>query len=126
MTPPSRPPDGAPVDLVFLLLSPAASPTAHLQAMGQFRVVRRYQGFNRPDLARRVAERAYAAVYLESIALSNLILRIYDVSGGTDRPQILMELKNAQRRYRVALLDLAAVYRSITDDVNFFGQPFLF
>jgi len=86
-------------------------------------IARRYQSFNRPDLARRVTRRAYTATYLEAIALANIIQRIYVVAGGTDRPQLLVQLEDAQLRYRMALLDLANVHQSITDDVNFFGLP---
>lgn len=84
-------------------------------------IARRYQGFNRPDLARRVATRAYNATYLESIALTNTILRMYDLSQGANRPQLVIELENAQRRYSMALLDLANVYQSITDATNILG-----
>lgn len=84
-------------------------------------IARRYQGFNRPDLARRVATRAYNATYLESIALTNTILRLYDLSQGANRPQLVIELENAQRRYAMALLDLANVYQSITDETNILG-----
>ena len=84
-------------------------------------IARRYQSFNRPDLARRVAVRAYTSTYLESVALSNLILDIYEISGGSRRAQILVELEKTQRRYRMALLDLSNVYNSIVEDVNFFG-----
>ena len=84
-------------------------------------IARRYQGFNRPDLARRTAIRAYTATYLESVVLGNLILNIYDLSGGSNKPQLLIELEQAQRRYQMALLDLSTVYESISDDVNVFG-----
>ena len=84
-------------------------------------IARRYQGFNRADLARRVATRAYNATYLESIALSNTILRVYDQSQGRNKPQLLLALEDAQRRYSMALLDLSNVYQSITDDVNILG-----
>lgn len=84
-------------------------------------IARRYQGFNRPDLARRVATRAYNATYLESIALTNTILRMYELSQGANRPQLIVEMENAQRRYSMALLDLANVYQSITDETNILG-----
>ncbi len=84
-------------------------------------IVRRYQGFNRPDLARRVALRAYTATYLESIALANVILGLYENTGGGDQAQILLALEEAQTRYRMALLDLSTVIQSITEDINFFG-----
>ena len=86
-------------------------------------IARRYQAFNRADLARRVAERAYTATYIESAFLANLILRFYEISGGSQRPQILAELEKSQLRYRAALIDLNTVYGEITSDINFFGFP---
>lgn len=84
-------------------------------------IARRYQNFNRPDLARRVAERAYTSTYLESVFLANLITKYYEIAGGSDKPQILLELEQSQLRYRAALVDLAAVYETITSEINFFG-----
>ncbi len=84
-------------------------------------IVRRYQGFNRPDLAKRVALRAYTATYLEAVALNNVILGLYENTGGSDQPGILVALEEAQKRYRMALLDVANVNQSISEDVNFFG-----
>ena len=84
-------------------------------------IARRYQGFNRPKLARRVAIRAYNATYLESIALANIIRGVLDREGGANRAQLLIALEDAQRRYSMALLDLGNVYRTITDEVNILG-----
>lgn len=84
-------------------------------------IARRYQGFNESGLARRVATRAYNQTYLESVALANVINRLYDISGGTNKPQLLIELERAQKRYSMALLDLGNVYQSITDEVNILG-----
>ncbi len=95
--------------------------TQRSRAMSE--IVRRYQSLNRPDLARRVAERAYTSTYLESMFLSNLIVRFYAISGGSQKPQILIELEKSQLRYRTALVDLTQVYNAITTDVNFFGYP---
>lgn len=84
-------------------------------------IARRYQGFNQAGLARRVAVRAYNQTYLETIALTNVILRLHEISGGTNRPQLIIELEKAQQRYSMALLDLVNVYQSITDEVNILG-----
>lgn len=84
-------------------------------------IARRYQNFNRPDLARRVAQRAYTRTYLESVMLATLINEIYTITGGSNRPQVLAALEDAQLRYRVALLDLSGVYNSISQDINYFG-----
>ena len=86
-------------------------------------IARRYQNFNRPDLAQRVTERAYTATYLESVVLANLIVAIYDSVGGLQRPEILAALEQSQLRYRMALLDLSNVVETITQDINYFGYP---
>lgn len=84
-------------------------------------ISRRYQNFNRPDLAKLVAQRAYTSTYLESMVLSSLIDKIYSITGGTDRPQILQVLEESQLRYKVALLDVVNVYGTISQDINYFG-----
>ena len=86
-------------------------------------IAERYQSFNRPDLARQVVERAYTATYIESVALSQLMLRITDALRPQDRPQVVAVLEETQLRYRMALLDMRGVYESITDSLTFFGFP---
>ncbi|HEY1088435.1 MAG TPA: hypothetical protein VGE37_12095, partial [Archangium sp.] len=86
-------------------------------------VAKRYQNFNRPDLARAVIERAYVGTYLESALISRLMLDILENSGASYRPQITITIEKAQRNYRMALLDMREVYQAITDEVNFFGYP---
>lgn len=84
-------------------------------------VAKRYQAFNRPDLARRVAERAYAAAYLESVVISRLMLGVVTVSKASDRDQIVRKVELAALGYRAALLDMRDVYGQIKDDPTFFG-----
>ncbi len=84
-------------------------------------VAKRYQNLNRPDLARRVVERAYIATYLESIMLSELMVRVTDTLKPEDRPQVAVVLDQAQKRYRMAMLDMRTAYAAITDETNFFG-----
>ena len=86
-------------------------------------IAKRYQNFNRPDLARRVIERSFAGAYLESIVFARMMLRIVEVSDVETRDQLKRELNNAALRYRTALLDMRNVYYAITDDINFFGLP---
>jgi len=83
-------------------------------------VAKRYQSFNRPDLARTVVERAYTGAYLEGIILSRMMLKVLDVTSPQEFDQIRKAVEDAQRRYRVALLDMRDVYSSITDDVTLF------
>lgn len=84
-------------------------------------IAKRYQSFNQPELARSVIERAYAATYLESALISKLMLDIDARSANSYRPQIRFEIENAQRRYRMALLDMRDVYSNILDSVTIFG-----
>ncbi|MBM4781271.1 MAG: hypothetical protein GQE15_26600 [Archangiaceae bacterium] len=84
-------------------------------------IARRYQGFNRPDLARKVIERAYVAAYLESALISRLMLDITRQASQSTLPQLRVTLERAQQNYRLALFDMRDVYSQITTNVNFFG-----
>ena len=84
-------------------------------------IAQRYQNINEPGLARRVVERAYTSTYLESIVLSQLMGKITHAISPDDVPAINMEIEKAQRRYRMALLDMRNVYSAITEDINYFG-----
>jgi len=84
-------------------------------------VAKRYQSFNRPDLARRVIERAYTGAYLESVVLSSMMNRLIGTTGVSGRAQIVKAAENAQRAYRAALLDMRDVYSNISDNLNYFG-----
>lgn len=86
-------------------------------------IARRYQNFNRPDLARTVIERAYVTTYLESALIARLMFDIRERSPIASQPQIALVLEKAQRTYRMALLDMRDVYSQITDEVNYFGYP---
>lgn len=82
---------------------------------------KRYQNFNRPDLARLVVERAYTSTYLESVLITRMMHKVVDVVNPEDKAQILYIIEQAQRQYKAALLDMRDVYKGITDEVNFFG-----
>lgn len=84
-------------------------------------IAKRYQTFNRPDLARSVIERAYVAASIDSAAISQLFRELADVLAVDDIAQIEAELVNANRRYLVALTDMRRIHRSITDELTFFG-----
>jgi len=86
-------------------------------------ISKRYQKFNRPDLARIVIERAYTSAHLESIVLSTMMLRIIDQSSSTYAAQVTKQIEMAQRTYRVAMLDMYNTYKDISDDVTYFGFP---
>lgn len=86
-------------------------------------IAKRYQNFNRPDLARAVIERAYVSTYLESALISRLMISIWQNSSSQAADQINVTIEKAQRNYRMALLDMREVYEKITDEVNYFGYP---
>ncbi|MFH1811925.1 MAG: hypothetical protein ABIJ09_24515 [Pseudomonadota bacterium] len=84
-------------------------------------VSKRYQNFNRPDLARLVIERGYTAAYLESIILTNLMQRIGDSTRPENVAQISKSIQDAQISYRVALTEMRSQYDAISDEINYFG-----
>ncbi|MBL8937708.1 MAG: hypothetical protein JNM69_24305 [Archangium sp.] len=86
-------------------------------------IARRYQGFNRPDLSRRVLERAYVTAYLESALLSRLMLDITRQAALSSLPQLRVTLERAQRNYRLALFDMRDVYSQISSSATIFGYP---
>lgn len=88
-------------------------------------VAKRYHKLQRPELARRVARRAFAASYIESLILNKLVRDLQKAS--TDQefqsilPQIKQELAQAATTYRAAFLDFNEVYRDLLNDINIFG-----
>ena len=84
-------------------------------------VAKRYQSLNRPDLARRVVQRAYTATYLESVLISRMMHNIIDAVPPENVAQILSTIEQAQLRYKAALLEMRDVNKDITDEVNYFG-----
>lgn len=84
-------------------------------------IAKRYQFFNRPELARLVIRRAFTAAYLESITFVRLMRSIVEVSSEEDRAQIERELDLGQRRYSKALRTMGQVFSEITDEDSFFG-----
>ena len=84
-------------------------------------VAKRYQALGRADLARLVVEREYTSAHLESIALSRMMLKVLDVASSAEQAQIVSEVEHAQDTYTAALMDMASVYKDITDNVDYFG-----
>jgi hypothetical protein len=91
------------------------------KSRAQSEIAKRYQKFNRPDLARRVVQRAYTATYLESIVLSRMMLKMEAVVKLADWPQISERVEFAQTGYRSALLDMREVYDTLTNQETVFG-----
>jgi hypothetical protein len=86
-------------------------------------IARRYQGFNRADLARHVVQRSYTEAYLESVTISQLMRSSIAVLEATEVDALRHELAQAQRRYRQALRKMREAYQDITDELTFFGDP---
>ena len=84
-------------------------------------ISKRYQNFNRPDLARLVIERGYTAAYLESVILTNTMQNIVAGSAPEDIDQIVQSIRKAQISFRVALTQMRSQYETITNDINYFG-----
>jgi hypothetical protein len=84
-------------------------------------IARRYQALNRPDLARRVLERAYARAYQESGILTEIMTEMMRSVSPVAVSQVIIEIEQAQRRYRVAMVDMRQAYDRITNQVNYFG-----
>ncbi|MFO0726358.1 MAG: hypothetical protein U1E65_21410 [Myxococcota bacterium] len=84
-------------------------------------IARRYQDLNRPNLARRVVQRAYTAAYLEGMVISSLIDKLRAHAVVQDLAEINQNLRDAAQRYRSALLDMADLNRTIRDEQTFFG-----
>lgn len=94
--------------------------TQRARAYGE--IARRYQGFNRADLARRVVERSYTSAYLESMVISRLIEEVIAVRASpAERDQLVAELERAATVYKIALLDMRELYGDFTDELNTFG-----
>ena len=84
-------------------------------------VGRRYQRLARPALARAAVERAYAASYLESVVLTQLMRRAAEVLSPEQRAQVQHSVDQAQLTYGSALLDMRDVYEAFGDQLNTFG-----
>jgi hypothetical protein len=91
------------------------------KAQAASEIARRYQSFDRSDLARHVVERAYTEAYLESATISQLMRRSIAVLDASEVDALQLELDNAQRQYRQALEQMREVYQGITDELTFFG-----
>ena len=95
--------------------------TQRARAMSE--IARRYQIFSRPDLAAEVLQRAYVRAHQEGLVLTSLINAIADQVGDEFKPAVRRSLAQAQRRYRVALLEMADVHERVISGTDYFGLP---
>ncbi|HWA72746.1 MAG TPA: hypothetical protein VG937_10440 [Polyangiaceae bacterium] len=83
-------------------------------------IAKRYQSFNRPDLARQVIKQGYTSAYLESIVIGALVTRYVDQSG-TEKAYVEKVRRDAALTYKAALYDMRDAFQRITDDERHFG-----
>ncbi len=86
-------------------------------------IAKRYESFNRSDLARRVVERAYTSAYIESMALGRFLRDLRATLVASQRQQVDAEAERAQRVYNSALMEMRDVYQDISDELTLFGLP---
>ncbi len=84
-------------------------------------IAKRYQNFNKPELAKMVIKRAYSSAYMESVMLSNMTQKLLSVTDATKKAQIAKIINDAQLIYKAAFIDMRNVFDSITNDINYFG-----
>lgn len=96
---------------------------AYKKAQAWAEIAERYVGFNRPDLARHVIERAYVETYLESMVLMQVLDTIGARGDATTQDQIGVEKRNTQLRLARAMRQMGSTYSEIKDEPNFFGIP---
>jgi hypothetical protein len=84
-------------------------------------IAKRYQRFNKPGLARHVVERGYASMYMESVIIAQLMLRMVDAVEPPKRPQVVSQIRFASLGYRSALMHMQGVYDDISDNLTLFG-----
>ncbi len=89
----------------------------------QAAVARRYQALGRNDLALRVAQRAYNAVYWQPLVFGDLLERLYEGLRGAQRAQLADAREQAERAVESALLDLRELDDELAGGLNRFGLP---
>ena len=82
-------------------------------------IAKKYQYYNRADLARRVIERAYVSAFIENLILSQLMQRT--ITSAANEAEVKKKIELAQLTYSAAMLDMKNVYKEITDEKTFFG-----
>ena len=95
--------------------------TRKARAWGQ--IAKRYHNLNRPDLARHVVERAYAATYMELTILTRLLREMALKLDSKQIDQVRQEVKRVVLTYKAALLDMEDIYKKLTVEMNFLGLP---
>ena len=87
------------------------------------RIAKEYHNMNRPDLAKKVVERAYATTYMEFVIFTRLMRVILRNAGQSEQDQIRKEIQTATLTYKTAMNDMQKVYKDVSQELNFFGFP---
>ncbi|HAA54823.1 MAG TPA: hypothetical protein DCE42_08690 [Myxococcales bacterium] len=86
-------------------------------------IAKRYHKLNRPDLARHVIERAYAATYMEKTVLTRLLRELVRVTDPKEMDQISNEIDSITLTYKSALIDMKETYQKLNMSLNNYGLP---
>lgn len=86
-------------------------------------IARRYQGLDQAGLARQVIQRAYTRAWQESLILTAFMKQVLAAVGPEQLPELRRAIDQAQRRYRVAMLEMRTRFRAVSDSRDFFGLP---
>jgi hypothetical protein len=84
-------------------------------------IARRYHAINKASLARKVIERAYEGIYLESITLNNFFIQVHNTEKPLSQNAVLDALQKAQKSYASALLDMYETYQALSNDTTVAG-----
>ncbi|MFT5434222.1 MAG: hypothetical protein ACI9OJ_004935, partial [Myxococcota bacterium] len=89
-------------------------------------IARRYHAFGEPQLARRVLERAYSSVYVESMLIQTAMKDIIgsfqtDAEFAASVAQLRLLLDNTQLKYTQALLRMRDLREDLNAGLTYFG-----
>jgi len=85
-------------------------------------IAKKYQSFNRADLARHVLEKAYVEAYVESVELTQFMRRTINVVDTSQVDALRYEIKQLNLKYNQALTRMREQYAGIVDEITFFGD----
>lgn len=84
-------------------------------------IARRYHRLDRSDLAHRVSERAYGAIYMESIAMARVLGAVRNINDLAARAQLVAQLEQVQQVYNAAMSEIRQVHIETNEEINAFG-----
>ena len=118
--------EGAPVgsfdspEMVTLYLE-RLTRAATQKALAWNEIATRYQLLKKPDLAKRVLERAYVSSYLEAALLSQFMNDITAGKSSSYQPGLQKTQDDTQKRFRSSLNNMRDVYQQLSVGADTFG-----